>query len=221
MLYGVPPLVRQLFDVQRVIWDFDGVIADTEPVQAHAYEVVLANHGVPVEPGWFNKYVGTPEPHIWSMLDDLHHLKTSNMGLAEERATVYAELTTTLHPAWYVPTILELDTEHVIVSAGNHHQIVTLLNRWGLTDRFTTIRATGSPDTPPDEPKAERITATCHAGTVLLEDSARYLHMATAAGAATIGVQHQFNTLTTDDSNILIAHTRPNVWMYHQQHPAR
>ena len=37
---------------RTVVWDFDGVVADTEPVHQVSYEVVLSPLGVAPGPGW-------------------------------------------------------------------------------------------------------------------------------------------------------------------------
>ena len=51
-----------------VVWDFDGVVADTEPVQAAAYEATLERFSIQPERRWFNNWVGTPEHRIWAGL---------------------------------------------------------------------------------------------------------------------------------------------------------
>lgn len=138
-----PAAVPQAVENARaVIWDFDGVVADTEPVQARAYEVVLRRAGVDVAPGWFAQWVGTPESGIWAGLKDRYGLAASVGALSAVRAEVYEELAAGLLPAWFVEPVLGLPVRHSIVSAGNHRQIVALLHQWGLEDAFAEVSAT-------------------------------------------------------------------------------
>lgn len=50
------------FDV--AVWDFDGVIGDTEPVQAQAYREMLSERGIAVEGNFFDDLTGRSEHEI-------------------------------------------------------------------------------------------------------------------------------------------------------------
>lgn len=192
-----------------VVWDFDGVVADTEPTQAAAYEVVLARRGVTQPAGWFGVWVGTPEQRIWGYLRNKFSLPDSVTGLVNERADVYGSLASKLHPAWFVEPVLALPCPHRIVSAGNFRQIDMLLATWGLKDAFVSVSAVGAPSGD-RRPKVERLTDHLTPGTVLFEDSARYL--AAAAGYTRVGVHHRFNCPDELSCELFVKHSHRGVW---------
>jgi len=188
-----------------VVWDFDGVVADTEPVQTRAYEVVLADLGVDVPGGWFTEWVGTPEAGIWAGVRERYGVSLPVDELVAARAGVYSELAAKLVPAWFVAPVLALPVCHTIVSAGNHSQIVPLQQRWGIADAFAEVLATGSPRVPAGQPKLERLReATKEPGCILFEDSSRYLDAVDVA--VKVGVEHQFNDLSRIRCDFLVAH---------------
>jgi phosphoglycolate phosphatase-like HAD superfamily hydrolase len=200
-----------------VVWDFDGVVADTEPVQAAAYEVVLQGLRVDPDPGWFSTWVGTPEPGIWGGLREQFGLVETVEALTTQRADVYGELARGLMPAWFVAETLAVPCPHRIISAGNHYQIEMLLELWGIKDAFTLISATGSPNGD-SRPKADRLLSALGPGAVLFEDSARYL--AIAQGHRRVGVQHRFNNPSTLDCELLVSHETAGVWFPHATTPS-
>ncbi len=213
------PIPASLRTVDAVLWDFDGVIADTEPCQARAYEIVLARNGVVLPPGWFDGFVGRTERTIWSEL--VHRIDPATAlpdidALMQERVAVYLAEAAGLTPSWFLDPVLALDIAHHIVSAGNHDAIATLLDRWGLTERFVTIRASDSPATPAGQPKDERLHATlvelAPAACAVIEDGAGYLELARTLGAVTVGVQHALND-AHHDVDIVVDHRQPYIWM--------
>lgn len=203
------PLPELVSSASTVVWDFDGVVADTEPVQAAAYNAVLARYGVEQPPDWFHTWVGTPEPAIWAGLRAALGLAAPVEVLCAERAEVYSELARSLRPAWFVAPTLALRCPHRIVSAGNRHQIELLLDSWGIRDAFASLSATGAPGGDPC-PKAERLAAALTPGAVLFEDSARYL--AAAGGHLRVGVHHRFNDPANLACDVLVAHGEVGVW---------
>ncbi len=208
-----------LHHVETVLWDFDGVIADTEPCQARAYEIVLARHGITPPRGWFEAFVGTTERTIWSEIVRQigHSVQLSDLdALVHERAAVYLAEATELTPSWFLDPLLARDVAHHIVSAGNHEAITALLDRWGLTSRFLTIRASDSPTTPTGQAKAERLHATlielASSTCAVIEDGRPYLELARKMGAVTVGVQHALNG-AHGNVDIIVDHRQPNIWM--------
>lgn len=167
-------LPSSLSDAVAMVWDFDGVIADTEPAQASAYETVLAEYDVELEPSWFFDYVGTPESEIWQLLRRRYAIPTSARDLALTRTEAFIPLARACQPAWFVPVLLAVNCPHSVVSAGRHEHIIDLLGHWGLLEAFESISAAGSPNEPP-MPKPYRLAQACTRGAVLLEDMPKYL----------------------------------------------
>lgn len=206
--------------VDAIVWDFDGVIADTEPCQASAYETVLARYGCTPVSGWFEGFVGSTERVIWSeligRLDPPAALPDVDT-LMSDRAAVYLGLAADLSPSWIVASMITLDVEHHIVSAGNHATITALLAGWGLTACFSTVRASDSSTTPRGQPKGDRLRETLRglgaAGCAVIEDGAAYLDLARTSGAITVGVQHSLSA-AHHDVDFVVDHRQPHVWMH-------
>lgn len=202
--------------VSAVVWDFDGVIADTEPAHQASYEVVLGRLGVACASGWFREFVGTNERAIWSVLIPRHGLARPVDELIDERHDTVSRLAAALQPAWYVDPLLALPVPHHLVSAGRHAFVAGLLGQWGLLDRFTSVRATGSPGAAAAGEKADRLRRVLaeHAATVaVVEDAARYLEIAAAAGATTVAVRHSLNDpADAPVCDLVVDHRLPGVW---------
>lgn len=193
----------------RIIWDFDGVITDNEPVQVEAYETVLARRGVSLPPNWFSSWVGAPEREIWRGLRASTGTAEDPEKLMLERAEVYLPLAEELTPAWFVAPLLALDCEHHIVSANDYDQIVHLLSVWGLASSFTSVSAAHAPSGD-IRGKAQRLADRLEPGCVLIEDSPKYLSL--ARGVTRVGVSHGFNALSALDCEMEVAHASPGQW---------
>jgi beta-phosphoglucomutase-like phosphatase (HAD superfamily) len=184
------------FDV--AVWDFDGVIADTEPTQSQAYKDMLAERGIDVEIDFFQDLTGRSEPEIWTALQDRYGIEGEVTALRSERITRVAPLLAeNVTPNWFVrPGIValrEMDARSVIVSSGNEEVVNDYLERWGLRVMFDGISAVSGSSS--DRPKRERLSdALAGAGRALVvEDSAEYLRLASELGAVTLGVRHTLN----------------------------
>jgi beta-phosphoglucomutase-like phosphatase (HAD superfamily) len=201
------------FDV--AVWDFDGVIGDTEPAQAQVYRDMLSERGVLVEDDFFRDLAGRSEPEIWAALQDRYGIGGEVAGLRRERiARIAPLLAESVTPNWFVrPAILalrEMNTRSIIISSGNEEVVDRYLERWGLRALFDGVSAiSGDSD---DRPKRERLRdALAGAGrTLVIEDSADYLRLASELGAVTLGVKHTLNGEAAEFATaILLSETEP------------
>lgn len=205
----VPPTLRR---ATKMIWDFDGVVFDTEPAHHASFEALLRSCDVPLADDWFA--VGVSEPDRWrdwlATYGTLCRLGDSTVEeLTEQRAALFDTYARTLTPNWFVTALLDVPVEHVVVSAGNHGQIVELLERGGLAGAFDRVLAVGSPGVPACQGKAERVAAAAVRGAVVLEDSPAYLDGARKLGLATVAVQHGYNDLSAVPATCRVhAHVR-------------
>lgn len=180
------------------VWDFDGVIGDTEPIQARVYREMLAERGIVVDDGFFRDLAGRPEQEIWATLKDRFGVEGEPQQLRRERiARVAPILADTVHPNWFVlpgvAALHETDARLLVVSSGNEEVVDLYLGVWGLRELFDEISATTG--TAGDVPKRERLRrALAGAGRALvIEDSAKYLRLAAELGAVTLAVEHTLN----------------------------
>ena len=187
-----------------VLWDFDGVVANTEPIQGFSFDVILRSKGKQPDSDFFQDYIGMPERDIWRALCKTFALDDSIDDLAAERSVAYLTFAEScLRPAPYVRPISAAAAEHeipnVIVSSGSYRNINHLLHHWHIEDAFSGVLCNGSPESEGLTDKRQRLESALarHSGPALLiEDSATYIDWAGRRGLRTIGVRHELNDLS-------------------------
>lgn len=179
------------------VWDFDGVIGDTEPVQAQVYREMLSERGIAVDGGFFDDLAGRSEYEIWGTLKQRYDLAGEPEKLRRERiGRVGPMLADGVPPNWFVrpgvAALRETNTRLLVISSGNAEVVDLYLSAWGLGDIFDRISATTGED---DVPKRERLrrALTDSGRSLVIEDSAEYLRFAAELGATTLGVEHTMN----------------------------
>ncbi|GAA3809150.1 hypothetical protein GCM10022226_31850 [Sphaerisporangium flaviroseum] len=203
------PLVRDLLEsVRQIIWDFDGVIADTEPVHRDSYERTLRDLGKLPATEFFMPYIGRPEPEIWSGLRRQYGLKHPVADLMNARHAIYGKESLVLEPSWFVRPLGEAAKRrgipNTIVSSGNERDIGALLAHWGIGDLFDRVLGWDSPQSagrPKDERLRALLTDDPHS-TLVIEDHPVYLALAARLGARTVAVHHTMNDLTAVEAGL-------------------
>ena len=195
---GAEALVAAALPLARgraVVWDFDGVLADTEPLHAESYRTMLLDRGFAVAPDFFEELVGHTEAWIWDRLTELNPSlgESTKALLAEERRVRFLESAlSSLSPSWIATSLVPAFDRHAngqtVVSNGNPDVIGTLLEAWGLGDRLAVARRAEGED------KRGLLVARCASPALVLEDSAEFLRLARSLGAATVGVAHEYNS---------------------------
>lgn len=190
-------VVDLIEDASTVFWDFDGVVADTEPMQAQTFVDVLTELGYEPTTEFFLEFVGRPEAETWSTLIDRLRLPDSVDSLTARRSDLYLARAATVRAAWYVPELLERARQTgstcVIVSSGNFHHITALLEQMGLSDHFVEISAFIGSDGARGTSKALRLEqlADVYPGPhVLIDDSVTYVDHGRTLGMQTVLVRH-------------------------------
>lgn len=176
------------------IWDFDGVICDSEPVQAESYRELLARRGIRTKDGFFGAFVGSPEPAIWGRLAADYGLKADVSMLMIERMDVLrSRLLADAPPNWFVRPTLDLLSQSgvrsVVVSSGDLGLIELYLAAWDLAPAIGAVSALRGET----RPKADRLAAalaSAAGATLVIEDVETYLAQAAQSGAVTVGVTH-------------------------------
>jgi HAD superfamily hydrolase (TIGR01509 family) len=177
-----------------VLFDMDGVIADTEPSVTSFWNRIAAQYGVTLLPDDFKRHVyGVPDEHT---LDVLFSKLTS-----EERARVRAvmqehETVDTYSPvSGVVPFIRSLHEAGVpmaVVTSGMSWKVDVVLAQLGLADVLTTRVtaadiAAGKPD-PACYLLGARFLGLPPEQCLVFEDAVSGVEAAVAAGATCIGV---------------------------------
>jgi beta-phosphoglucomutase-like phosphatase (HAD superfamily) len=208
--------VKALGIPDTVCWDFDGVIADTEPLQRETYKLVLRDRGIIPSEAVFAGLIGRNEPFMWAHLSGIFRLKEPFEVLRSERRMLYEELARTqVKPAWYVQPLLdyfaEVGAKQYIVSAINLETLEDLLTYWNLQNAFAEICGF-QPEAPNSRIKDGMLQTYLAASklSIVVEDNPDFLRAAKMLGARTIGVRHSLNTLEQSDADLLVAIEDPS-----------
>ena len=199
-----------------VIFDFDGVIADTEKLHFEASRVVLAEQGVPFDQArYYTRYLGYSDADMAKAVAQDQGLfpRGADIGpfvraFIEKKGLVYERLLTTgaiLFPgAAECFTRLGAEFPLAIASGAFREEIEHILNGAGLLHHFQTV--VGAGDVPSSKPHpapylaAARRLGVHPSACVAIEDSMWGLDSARAAGMQTIAVTNSYpaDQLTAD-----------------------
>jgi len=190
--------------ITAIVFDFDGVLADSEVLHLRSYQEVLEPLGVALtRADYFARYLGFDDRGVFSTLSADH-------GLGLEPAQVE----TLIARKTVVFDALEAEAELLfpgaaacvqrlaaafplgIASGALRHEIESVLDRSDLRRHFGFIVASG--ETPSSKPAPDPYLRAAHlharpaAECVAIEDSRWGLESARAAGMACIGVTHTY-----------------------------
>lgn len=182
------------------LWDFDGVICDSEPFQSAAYQEVLLRRGVRPSAGFFDGFVGRTEVEIWDQLRRTYGVHAAVGELVRERREVLRpRLIRDARPNWFVRPALralaDLGSRSVIVSSGDVEVIRPYLAAWSLASAFEPISPPGTSPAP-KRTRLIELAASATGGVLLFEDVADYLTLGSTIGAVVIAVSHALNRST-------------------------
>jgi beta-phosphoglucomutase len=210
--------------IRAVIFDFDGVLANSEPLHFRAFRDVLADNGfVLSEREYYAKYLG---------FDDVGAFKAiaSDQGRPVSDTLVAAMVK---HKAEHLET-LERDASVLfpgareaiarmaahgpiaIASGALRAEILRILDRESLRHYFpVVVSAEDTPASKPDPAPYQLAVSTlaAHAGVplapadcVALEDSRWGLQSASTAGLRTIGITHSYPADQLGEPELVITH---------------
>ena len=191
--------------IAAIVFDFDGVLADSEPLHLRAYQEVLAPLGVTLtREDYYAHYLG---------FDDVGVFRQARGGRRGWRSTSAGWRRSSPRKAG--SSTRSIDANDVlypgaaacvarmaaafplgIASGALRHEIEAILRRAGLERHFRFIVASG--DTPQSKPAPDpyRRAAELHglppAACLAIEDSRWGIESAKAAGLACVGVTHTY-----------------------------
>jgi beta-phosphoglucomutase-like phosphatase (HAD superfamily) len=196
----------------RAVWDFDGVMADSEPLQGEAYRTMLEGFGIHPEPDFFNEYIGRTETEIWTSIRERYGIATSVAELRAARIEVFlARAKQSLRPNWFVRPLMAgfrgQGTAQWIVSSGNREVIEVLLSTWQIDSGITKIVSSdaSNADTYSKRLAIEEAIRSSPGKTILIEDHPQYLALGAALGVATVAVRHGLNDLAGSAADFVLS----------------
>ena len=192
--------------LQAIIFDFDGVIADSEPLHLTAFQQALAEEGIALDRAeYFARYLGYDDVGMFAALARDRGLAMTDRHITALAVRKSEKLQAMLNggkvlfpgAAAFIRAAAAV-VPIAIASGALRHEIAEIIEGAGLEDLFTTIVASG--DTPESKPSpAPYLLAFAQlghaAGThldpqrcVAIEDSVWGLESARGAGLRCVGV---------------------------------
>ena len=190
-----------------VIFDFDGVLADSEPVHLHVFQTVLDQIGITLTAEeYYARYLGYSDRDAF-----IHVLQDRGRTLADDELDALIDTKKDIFPqaigdhALYPGAAACIDrvaaaVPVAIASGALRHEIELILDRSGIRDRFPLIVAAGETprSKPAPDPYARAFELLRESGrlrddaapsdVVAIEDSEWGLQSARGAGLRTMAV---------------------------------
>jgi beta-phosphoglucomutase len=208
--------------LQGVVFDFDGVLANSEPLHLRAYQSVLSQHGVALSAQeYYELYVGYDDETVFRAIARDRGIPAGGSwieGVIREKTTAVQELLARNSPLFPGASAsvraLAARVPVAVCSGAMRHEIVQVLEAGGLLDAFTAIVAAG--ETPRGKPAPDPYRRAVElmgaaAGLPLepsrvaaVEDTVQGLVSARAAGLCLVAVTTTFRPETFEDAALVL-----------------
>ncbi len=190
--------------IKAIVFDFDGVLADSEPLHLLAYQQILAPRGVTLtREEYYSDYLGFDDVGVFMALAAAHgwEMDGEKLGaLVAEKGRVFDEIverTDVLYPgARECIERMAPEFRLGIASGALRPEIEAVLKRAGLGRHFRFIVASG--DTPRSKPapdpylRASELHGLPPADCLAIEDSHWGIVSAKDAGLSCVGITNTY-----------------------------
>jgi beta-phosphoglucomutase-like phosphatase (HAD superfamily) len=206
--------------LQAIIFDFDGVIADSEPLHLRAYQEVLEQAGIELtREDYYSRYLGFDDTGLFYALTTDRHLPVTDAMLDSwiaAKAAIVERLMLrddVIFPgAVACVQMLASNFPLAIASGALEPEIQIGLRHAGLTDSFKAIASAsdGVPGKPAPDlyrlalEKLRAIVPVDAASCIAIEDSQWGLEAAKAAGLRTVAVTHTYPAARLTDADVVV-----------------
>ncbi|MGQ0812495.1 MAG: HAD family hydrolase [Nitrospiraceae bacterium] len=107
-------------ELKAIIFDFDGVLADTEPLHFRMFQTVLAEEGLPLTPeDYADKYVGLTDEACFEAILAAHGSRTTSQSAAE----LVARKTTLMQAALKTHKVLAPGVTDFVTAASRRYRL--------------------------------------------------------------------------------------------------
>ena len=226
-------------ELRAIIFDFDGVIADTEPLHFAALRQVLADIDIVVtEPEYYADYLGFDDRGCFTAALQRHHRQiTSDLlaSLMQQKALAY--LTAVKQHLAIFPGVRELVQEAAeryplaVASGALRHEIELILEESGLRKAFRHITSAedvtrGKPAPDPFLHAMAGLNRSCAnlslapGDCLVIEDSLPGIRGALAAGMKVLAVAnthavqdlHEAHSMTHSLADVRLSELQTRLW---------
>ena len=184
--------------INAVVFDFDGLILDTEWAEHRATVEVFERYGVELDTDEYASIIGSS----WNAHDELARRASVELPPREELRAMYGARIRELHAELAVLPGVEawlaeaqtMGLRRAIASTSSEEWVTTLLDQVGLRDRFAAFSCCGLGDVMPAKPAPGCYLHACEqlgvtpANALAIEDSVNGVAAAKAAGLWCVAV---------------------------------
>lgn len=124
------------------VFDFDGTIANTEPLHWKARQQLLSDYGVTLTGQHIQNYMGKNDFQIFSAMEKDFNINLGNKKeLKEKRLKLFLDLVhkTNLKPFPNIVADIKENKENYILTCQAKFVVEQLLSEWDLLDYFKSI----------------------------------------------------------------------------------
>lgn len=208
--------------LQAIVFDFDGVIADSEPLHLRAFQQTLAEDGIELSAAdYYSRYLGYDDVGLMQVLAVDRGIAMSERQITSLVARKGSKLQALIHDGHVLfPGAVEFirsaaaEVPIAIASGALKHEIVEIIGEAGVGDLFAAIVAAG--DTPQSKPSPapyllafERLRQGCGRDLdprrcVAIEDSQWGLASAQGAGLRCVGVTNSYSAAELQGAELVV-----------------
>jgi HAD superfamily hydrolase (TIGR01509 family) len=202
--------------VRAIVFDFDGVLADSEPLHLRSYQEILTPHGVRLtKDNYCERYLGFDDEGAFRKIASDFGLLFGDEEidlLMREKTRVFQALLSganVLYPgAAACVERLAAVWPIGIASGALRHEIELMLQGARIRDAFRFIVAAGDTDLTKPAPDPYLRAAELHgvnpSDCIAIEDSVWGLKSAKDAGMRTVGITHTYPRADLEDADVVI-----------------
>jgi beta-phosphoglucomutase len=203
-------------EIGAIVFDFDGVLANSEPLHLRSYQAVLGELGVTLgRDEYYREYLGFDDATAFKTVSERHGLGWDGPQITEivaRKTVIFDEIVATtdvLYPE-AVPCVERLAAALPlgIASGALRHEIEAILRRSGLDRHFRFIVAAGDTARGKPAPDPYRRAARLHARPpeqcVAIEDSRWGIESAKDAGLHCVGITTSYGARDLPGADAII-----------------
>jgi beta-phosphoglucomutase len=191
-------------EIRAIVFDFDGVLANSEPLHLQSYQAVLDELGIPLDRDeYYSQYLGFDDVTAFRTIAARHGRQWSDEDLARilaRKTVIFDDIVSSadvLYPEAEACVRRLAEAMPIGIASGAlRHEIVAILQQARLTESFRFIVAAGETPASKPAPDPYRRAAELHrlppSECVAIEDSRWGIESAKTAGLHCIGITQTY-----------------------------